>query len=53
MDVIKVEIPICLFNDKIICLFEDCKYKDTEQCRVAGLGVYGIQSCVKYKVEEK
>lgn len=33
-----------------VCVFTDCKYKDTEGCRVKGLGVSGITSCVKYKV---
>jgi len=31
-----------------VCYLPDCKYAGTNGCRVRGLGVTGINTCVKY-----
>ena len=35
---------------KGVCIYTDCKHEDTAGCRVSGLGVSGIDNCVKYRV---
>ena len=46
---VRVEpLECCLTKD--VCIYTDCKYKDTSGCRVYGLDVKGITECGKYKV---
>ena len=39
-------------ENKMACKLKNCKYIDTEGCRVKGLGVTVIE-CIKYKKKEK
>ena len=35
------------------CVFRDCKYLNTEGCRVKNLRVSGITKCAKYRKEKE